>query len=88
MGKCIPDHISRVSRHGGPYSDRERLGQTLVNTWSKLPEFWEMRPGPCSEVILCDKPLSDQADLVRAALFCVPTPEKIQREKIGYDMRP
>uniref|UniRef100_A0A2N9IRR8 Uncharacterized protein n=1 Tax=Fagus sylvatica TaxID=28930 RepID=A0A2N9IRR8_FAGSY len=38
-GKCIPDHILRVSGHGGPWSGRKRLGQTLVNpgqTWSTL----------------------------------------------------
>uniref|UniRef100_A0A2N9J9T4 Integrase catalytic domain-containing protein n=1 Tax=Fagus sylvatica TaxID=28930 RepID=A0A2N9J9T4_FAGSY len=35
-GKCILDHILRVSQHGGPYSDQERLGQTLVNTRSTL----------------------------------------------------
>ena len=65
---------------------RSNLGQHLVNlgqTWSKLPEFWEMCPGPCFEVIWCDKPSSDQADLVRAASFCMPTPEKIPREKMG-----
>jgi hypothetical protein len=50
---------------------------TLGQPWSKLPDFWEMCPGPCSEVIWCDKPSSDQAALVRAASFCMPTPEKI-----------
>ena len=37
--KCIPDHISRVSGHGGPYSGQEWLGQPLVKlgqTWSTL----------------------------------------------------
>ena len=65
---------------------RSNLGQHLVNlgqTWSKLPEFWEMCPGLCSEVIRCDKPSPDQADLVRAASFCVPTPEKIPWVKMG-----
>uniref|UniRef100_A0A2N9FT26 Uncharacterized protein n=1 Tax=Fagus sylvatica TaxID=28930 RepID=A0A2N9FT26_FAGSY len=56
---------------------RSNLGQHLVKPWSKLPDFWEMCPGPCSEVIWCDKPSSDQAALVRAASFCMPTPEKI-----------
>ena len=61
-------------------------GQHSVNlgqTWSKLPGFWEMCPGPCSGVIWRDKLLSDQADLARATSFCVPTPEKIPREKMG-----
>ena len=62
-----------------PWSTSVKLGQT----WSKLPKFWEMCPRPCSEVIWCDKPSSDQADLVRAASFCVSTPEKIPREKMG-----
>ena len=33
-GKCIPDHLSRVSRYGAPCSGLEGLGQILVNTWS------------------------------------------------------
>jgi hypothetical protein len=47
--KCIPDHLSRVSGHGGPYSDRERLGRTLVNTWSTLVKLGQSSPisGKC-----------------------------------------
>uniref|UniRef100_A0A2N9FHV5 Uncharacterized protein n=1 Tax=Fagus sylvatica TaxID=28930 RepID=A0A2N9FHV5_FAGSY len=56
-GKCISDHVLRVSGHGGPWSGWKRLGQTSVNP----------------------RPLSDQAGLVRAVSFCVPTPEKIPR---------
>ena len=33
-GKCILDHLLRVSGHGAPCSSWEWLGQTLVNTWS------------------------------------------------------
>jgi hypothetical protein len=38
-GKCIPDHILRVSGHSGPRSGQKRLGQTLVKPgqpWSNL----------------------------------------------------
>jgi hypothetical protein len=46
-----------------------------------------MCPRPRFEVIWCDEPSSDQADLVRAASFCVSTPEKILIVKMGYDSR-
>uniref|UniRef100_A0A2N9IQ48 Uncharacterized protein n=1 Tax=Fagus sylvatica TaxID=28930 RepID=A0A2N9IQ48_FAGSY len=38
-GKCIPDHILRVSGHSGPRSGQKRSGQTLVKLgqpWSNL----------------------------------------------------
>jgi hypothetical protein len=85
-GKCVPDHVLRVSQHGGPYSVQKRLGQTSVKLGqlrSNLVRFWEMCPGPCSEVIWCGGSLSDQAGLIRAVLFCVPTPEKIPWVKMG-----
>ena len=60
-GKCIPDHLLRVSRHGGPWSGWKRLGQTLVNprstlvklgqSWENLVGFWKMCPRPRFEVI-------------------------------------
>uniref|UniRef100_A0A2N9EJJ0 Aminotransferase-like plant mobile domain-containing protein n=1 Tax=Fagus sylvatica TaxID=28930 RepID=A0A2N9EJJ0_FAGSY len=60
LWKCILDHILRVSQHGGPYSDQERLGQTLVNTRSTLVKlgqpwsgFGKRAPDPCFEVIWC-----------------------------------
>ena len=65
---------------------RSNPGQHSVNlgqTWSTLVGFREMCPGPCSEVIWRGGPSSDQAGLVRAVLFYVPTPEKIPWVKMG-----
>ena len=42
-----------------------------------------MRPRPYFEVIWRGEPSSDQAGLVRATSFCVPTPEKVPRVKMG-----
>ncbi len=42
-----------------------------------------MCPRPRFEVIWCGEPSSDQAGLVRAVSFCVPTPEKIPGVKMG-----
>jgi hypothetical protein len=61
---------------------RSNLGQTW-STLVKLGQTWEMCPRPRFEVIWCDEPSSDQADLVRAASFCVSTPEKIPGVKMG-----
>ena len=58
---------------GQPWSNLVNLGQT----WSTLVGFWEMCPGPRFEVICHGGPSSNQVDLVRAASFWVPTPEKI-----------
>ena len=62
-----------------PRSTLVKLGQPLEN----LVEFREMCPKPHFEVIRRGEPLSDQAGLVRAVLFCVPRPEKIPGVKIG-----
>uniref|UniRef100_A0A2N9FW66 Uncharacterized protein n=1 Tax=Fagus sylvatica TaxID=28930 RepID=A0A2N9FW66_FAGSY len=49
-----------------------------VPSRSNLVKPWEMCLGPSSwEYLMRDEPSSDQAGLVRAASFCVPTPEKI-----------
>jgi hypothetical protein len=53
---------------------------TPSQTWSNL--------GKCVSDLLFgsirgDEPSSEQADLVRAASFCVPTPEKIPGVKMG-----
>jgi hypothetical protein len=60
-GKCISNHVLRVSGHGGPWSGWKRLGQTSVNPrstlvklgqpWENLVGFWEMCPRPRFEVI-------------------------------------
>ena len=60
-GKCIPDHVLRVSRYIGPQSGWKRLGQTLVKLgqllvkldqpWENLVGFREMCPRPHFEVI-------------------------------------
>jgi hypothetical protein len=63
-----------------------KLRSNLVNssqTWSNLVRSWEMCPRPRFEVIWCDEPSSEQADLVRATSFCVSTPEKIPGVKMG-----
>ena len=48
-GKCIPDHLSRVSGHSGPCLGQERLGQTPVNTRSTLVKLGQSLPnfGKC-----------------------------------------
>uniref|UniRef100_A0A2N9IRB0 Reverse transcriptase domain-containing protein n=1 Tax=Fagus sylvatica TaxID=28930 RepID=A0A2N9IRB0_FAGSY len=62
------------SNLGQTWSTPVKLGQP----WSNLVRnSWEMCPRPRFEVIWCDEPSSEQADLVRAASFCVLTPEKI-----------
>uniref|UniRef100_A0A2N9HZY8 Uncharacterized protein n=1 Tax=Fagus sylvatica TaxID=28930 RepID=A0A2N9HZY8_FAGSY len=92
--KCIPDYISRVSGHGGSLvgleTARSNLGQTLVNssqTWSTLVKLGQTLGNVSRTFFLGvfdgDEPSSDQADLVRAASFCVPTPEKIPGVKMG-----
>uniref|UniRef100_A0A2N9HYK2 Uncharacterized protein n=1 Tax=Fagus sylvatica TaxID=28930 RepID=A0A2N9HYK2_FAGSY len=60
------------------------LGQTLVNssqTWSTLVKLGQTLGNVSRTFFLgvfdVDEPSSDQAGLVRAASFCVPTPEKI-----------
>jgi hypothetical protein len=58
---------------------RLNLGQP----WKNLVGFWEMYPRPRFEVICRGGPSSDQAGLVRAASFCVSTPEKIPWVKMG-----
>uniref|UniRef100_A0A2N9HGD5 Uncharacterized protein n=1 Tax=Fagus sylvatica TaxID=28930 RepID=A0A2N9HGD5_FAGSY len=57
-GKCIPDHILRVSGRGGPWSGRKQLGQTSIKPgqpWSNLvnpsqtwSNFGKMCPGSSS----------------------------------------
>jgi hypothetical protein len=56
---------------------------TLGQPWSNLVEFRETCPGPRFKVIWCGGSSSDQAGLVRAVSFCVPTPEKIPWVKMG-----
>uniref|UniRef100_A0A2N9FC10 Aminotransferase-like plant mobile domain-containing protein n=1 Tax=Fagus sylvatica TaxID=28930 RepID=A0A2N9FC10_FAGSY len=65
----------------------KRLGQTsvklgqlrsnLVNLGQTWSDLGKCVPDLRFESIWCDEPSSEQADLVRAASFCVPTPEKI-----------
>uniref|UniRef100_A0A2N9GAH2 Uncharacterized protein n=1 Tax=Fagus sylvatica TaxID=28930 RepID=A0A2N9GAH2_FAGSY len=64
---------------------RSNLGQTSVNpsqTWSTLVKLGQtlgnVSLGPSSwEYLMRSRASSDQTGLVRAASFCVPTPEKI-----------
>uniref|UniRef100_A0A2N9EW05 Uncharacterized protein n=1 Tax=Fagus sylvatica TaxID=28930 RepID=A0A2N9EW05_FAGSY len=69
---------------------RSNLGQTLVNssqTWSTLVKLGQTLGNVSRTFFLGvfrgDEPSSEQADLVRAASFCVPTPEKIPGVKMG-----
>uniref|UniRef100_A0A2N9IV97 Uncharacterized protein n=1 Tax=Fagus sylvatica TaxID=28930 RepID=A0A2N9IV97_FAGSY len=70
-GKCIPDHVLRVFGYSGPQSGSETAWSNLGQTWSTLQtgQTWSTS-GKCALVEF-------EADLVRAASFCVPTPEKI-----------
>uniref|UniRef100_A0A2N9IFJ0 Uncharacterized protein n=1 Tax=Fagus sylvatica TaxID=28930 RepID=A0A2N9IFJ0_FAGSY len=77
------------SNLGQTWSTLVKLGRT----WSKLSKLLEMYPGlhfkgfwarwvlvgleTARSNLFGDEPSSEQADLVRAASFCVPTPEKI-----------
>uniref|UniRef100_A0A2N9ESI3 Uncharacterized protein n=1 Tax=Fagus sylvatica TaxID=28930 RepID=A0A2N9ESI3_FAGSY len=81
---------------GQPWSNLVKLGQNSPNPgkYPVLRLFGVMSPVGSGEavfcvvdlgmVIWCDEPSSDQADLVRAVSFCVPTPEKIPGVKMGY----
>uniref|UniRef100_A0A2N9HJ79 DUF7745 domain-containing protein n=1 Tax=Fagus sylvatica TaxID=28930 RepID=A0A2N9HJ79_FAGSY len=88
LGRCIPDlHFkgfwatvgpSRVGN--GSVKPRSNFGQPS-QTWSTLVKLGQTLGNVSRTFFLGvfrgDEPSSDQADLVRAASFCVPTPEKI-----------
>uniref|UniRef100_A0A2N9GU02 Uncharacterized protein n=1 Tax=Fagus sylvatica TaxID=28930 RepID=A0A2N9GU02_FAGSY len=87
--KCIPElHFkgfwARWTLVGLGKQARSNLGQTSVNssqTWSTLVKLGQTLGNVSRTFFLGvfdgDEPSSEQADLVRAASFCVPTPEKI-----------
>uniref|UniRef100_A0A2N9G9I0 Integrase catalytic domain-containing protein n=1 Tax=Fagus sylvatica TaxID=28930 RepID=A0A2N9G9I0_FAGSY len=94
LGNVSRTYISRVSGHGGTLvgleTARSNLGQTSVNpsqTWSTLVKLGQTLGNVSRTFFLGvfrgDEPSSEQTDLVRAASFCVPTPEKIPG--LGYD---
>uniref|UniRef100_A0A2N9F3W5 Uncharacterized protein n=1 Tax=Fagus sylvatica TaxID=28930 RepID=A0A2N9F3W5_FAGSY len=92
-GKCILGRVSRVFGHSGPPSGQKRLGQPLVklgqpwSTWSTLVKLGQTLGNVSRTFFLglfdVASPRQDQAGLVRAVSFCVPTPEKIPRVKMG-----
>uniref|UniRef100_A0A2N9FJM3 Uncharacterized protein n=1 Tax=Fagus sylvatica TaxID=28930 RepID=A0A2N9FJM3_FAGSY len=66
---------SKLSKLLEMYPGLHFKGFWARQTWSNLGKCVS---GPSSwEYLMRDEPSSDQADLVRAASFCVPTPEKI-----------
>ncbi len=75
---------SRVGN--GLVKPRSNLGQpwsNLVNPSQTCSNFGKRVPDLLLGVISCGESSSDQAGLVRAVSFCVPTPEKIPWVKMG-----
>uniref|UniRef100_A0A2N9GSC6 Uncharacterized protein n=1 Tax=Fagus sylvatica TaxID=28930 RepID=A0A2N9GSC6_FAGSY len=94
LGKCIPDHISRVFWASGTLVGLETARSNLGQTWSTPVKLGQplvklgQTLGNVSRTFFLgvfdvDEPSSDQTGLVRAVSFCVPTPEKIPGVKMG-----